>query len=168
MDRIYLALANVRSICGKKDEVQMDLHRHNLDLLVIMESWLSKDDHITSNVPPDGFEIISILRNNSSRDGGICLLYKTSSITILNTKLYNWISCEMTDFHIKIGNMEIILCTVYHPPQLSVMEFLQDFTSYWENTIMSTCEHIFMGDFNIRVDNDEDSNTILLRIALNH
>ena len=69
----------------------------------------------------------------------------------------------MTDFHIKIGNREIILCTVYHPPQLSVMEFLQDFTSYWENTITSTCEHIFIGDFNIRVDNDKDSNTILFK-----
>ena len=41
-DRIYLALANVRSICGKIDEVQLELHRHKLDLLVITESWLSK------------------------------------------------------------------------------------------------------------------------------
>ena len=167
MDRIYLALANVKSICGKTDEVQMELHRHNLDLLVIMESWLSKDDHVTSNVPPDGFDIISIPRNNGLRGGGICLLYKTSSIKILNTKWYDWTSCEMTDFYIKTGNREIILSTVYHPPQLSVIEFLQDFIFYWENTITSTCEHIFIGDFNIRVDND-DSNTIILRTALNH
>ena len=62
MARIYLALANVRSIHGKIDEVQMELHRHNWDLLVIMESWLLKDDHVTSNVPPDGFDIISIPR----------------------------------------------------------------------------------------------------------
>ena len=102
MDRIYLALANVRSIHGKIDEIQMEHHRHNLDLLVITESWLSKDDHVTSNVPPDGFDIISIPRNNSSRGGGICLLYKTSSIKILNTKSYNWTSCEMTVFTLKL------------------------------------------------------------------
>ena len=72
----------------------------------------------------------------------------------------------MTDFHIKTVNREIILFTVYHHPQLSVMEFLQDFTSYWENTITSTCEHIFIGDFNIRVDNDEDSNTLLFKDCL--
>ena len=58
------------------------------------------------------------------------------------------------------------MCTVYHPPQLSVMEFLQDFTSYWENTTTSTCEHIFMGDFYIRVDSDEDSNTTLFKDCL--
>ena len=72
----------------------------------------------------------------------------------------------MTDFHIKTGNREIILCTVYRPPQLSVMEFLQDITSYWEHTITSTCERIFIGHFNIRVDNDEDSNTILFKDCL--
>ena len=165
-DRIYLALANVRSIRGKIDEVQMELHRHSLDLVVITESWLSKDDHVTSNVPPDGFDIVSIPRNNGSRGGGICLLYKTSSIKMLNTKSYDWTSCEMADFHIKAGNKEIILCAVYHPPQLSVLEFLQDFTSYWENTITSTCEHIFIGDFNIRVDKDEDPNTIIFKDCL--
>ena len=37
----------------------MELHRHKLDLLVVTESWLSKDDHVTSNVPPDGFDIVS-------------------------------------------------------------------------------------------------------------
>ena len=138
MDRIYLALANVRSIHGKIDEVQMELHRHNLDLLVITESWMSKDDHVTSNVPPDGFDKVSIPRNNGSRGGGICLLYKISSIKMLNTKSYDWTSCEMTDFYIKAGNKEIILCAVHCSPQLSVLEFLQDFTSYWENTITST------------------------------
>ena len=76
MDRIYLALANVRSIHGKIEEDQMEIHRHSLDLLVITESWLSKDDHVTSNVPPDGFDIVSIPRNNGSRGGGICLLTK--------------------------------------------------------------------------------------------
>ena len=165
-DRIYLALANVRSIHVKIDEVQMELHRHSLDLVVITESWLSKDDHVTSNVPPNGFDIVSIPRNNGSRGGGICLLYKTSSIKMLNTKSYDWMSCEMADFHIKAGNKEIILCAVYCPPQLSVLEFLQDFTSYWENTITSTCEHIFIGDFNIRVDKDEDPNTIIFKDCL--
>ena len=72
----------------------------------------------------------------------------------------------MTDFYIKIGNRKIILCRVYHPPQLSVMEFLQDLTSYWENIITSTCECIFVGDINIRVDNDEGSNTILFKDCL--
>ena len=139
----------------------MELHRHSLDLLVITESWLSKDDHVTSNVPPDGFDIVSIPKNNGLRGCGICLLYKTSSIKMLNTKSYDWTSCEMADFHIKAGNKEIILCAVYHPPQLSVLEFLQDFTSYWENTITSTCEHIFIGDFNIKVDKDEDPNTTI-------
>ena len=66
-DRIHLALANVRSICGKIDEAQMEPHRHSLDLLVITESWLTKDDHVTSNVPPDGFDIVSIPRNNGLR-----------------------------------------------------------------------------------------------------
>ena len=165
-DRIYLALANVRSIHGKIDEVHMELHRHKLNLLVITESWLSKDDHVTSNVPPDGFDIVSIPRNNGCRVSGICLLYKTSSIKMLNTKSYDWTSCEMADFHIKVGNKEIILCAVYRPPQLNVMEFLQDFTSYWENTITSTCEHIFTGDFNIRVDKDGDPNTIIFKDCL--
>ena len=72
----------------------------------------------------------------------------------------------MADFHIKVGNKEIILCAVYCPPQLNVMEFLQDFTSYWENTITSTCEHIFIGDFNIRVDKDGDPNTIIFKDCL--
>ena len=72
----------------------------------------------------------------------------------------------MTDFHIKIGNKEIILCAVYCPPQLIVMEFLQDFTSYWKNTITSTCEHIFIGDFNIRVDKDGDPNTVIFKDCL--
>ena len=165
-DRIYLALANVRSIRGKIDEVLMELHRHSLDLLVSTESWLSKDDHVTSNVPPDGFDIVYIPRNNGSRGGGICLFYKTSSIKMLNTKSYDWTSCEMADFHIKAGNKEIILCAVYRPPQLSVLEFLQDFTSYWENTITSTCEHIYIGDFNIRVDKDEDPNTTIFKDCL--
>ena len=54
----------------------MELHRHNLDLLVITESWLSKDDHVTSNVPPNGFDIVSIPRNNGSRVAGYVFFTK--------------------------------------------------------------------------------------------
>ena len=66
MDRICWSLANVKSIHGKIDEVQMELHRHIVDLLVITESWLMKDDHVTSNVQPDWLDIISIPRNSGS------------------------------------------------------------------------------------------------------
>ena len=130
-----------------------------------METWLKRDeDQITiKSAAPKGYDAISFPRQTDRRGGGLAAIYDSSKIALKKHETYNFDSCEMADLKFKIGMDTVVLCLIYRPPHLSVMEFLQDLTTYFEININQNTNQIFLGDLNIQINNNNSADATNLK-----
>ena len=69
---------------------------------------------------------------------------------------------ECGHFQIKFGSDMVSLFVIYHIPSTSVLQFCEEMVSILENSIKTiTNKILFMGDFNIHMDQPGDPNTII-------
>ena len=66
---------------------------------------------------------------------------------------------ECADFTVTLPNNTINLSVIYRPPDKSDLSFADDFLNYMESNINSAGKNLFIGDFNIHVKNQSNSNT---------
>ena len=62
---------------------------------------------------------------------------------------------ELMEVILKISNQHVRLSVIYRPPNTSLSEFLQDFTTYADSVATSSGKLLILGDFNIHVDNPD-------------
>ena len=87
------AVLNARSVCNKAALIQTFLLDHDIDVLVITETWLTDGDEVTPRqlLPdPDGYSFISVPRNG--RGGGLGIVAKSH----ISIKLRPPQKCEST------------------------------------------------------------------------
>ena len=72
---IHGALINCRSVVNKTEDIKLELVNTNLDLGVLMETWIKEGDTITSTrLCPDGYK--SSIPRHDRVDGGMAIIYK--------------------------------------------------------------------------------------------
>ena len=114
---------NARSLLPKLDELRAVTEAENLDIVCIVETWLSNeisDSELTINN-------YQILRLDRDRHGGGVIMYIHSSLTpkVLSAGA-NTLSCLSSLFHLKIVLVNYVLvCFTDHLPL--IQEFLTIF-----------------------------------------
>ena len=68
-------------------------------------------------------------------------------------------SMECADFTITLWNNTINLSVIYRPTDKSVLSFADDFLNYMESNINSCGKNLFIGDFNIHVNDQSKLDT---------
>ena len=66
---------------------------------------------------------------------------------------------ECVDFTITLSNNTINLSVIYRSPEKSVLSFANDLINYMESNINSAGKNLFIGDFNIHVMDQSNSDT---------
>ena len=141
------ALINARSLRNKFPSVISLMTDHNLDILFIIETWLSPLDspHLVAlNTPPYCF--IHNPRDSPHPGGGIGILYK-SSLTISNISYHSFSHSEALSSAISSPfsrNFNISL--FYRPTSPNINLFLGEFSLFLPTITSNT---IILGDFNI-------------------
>lgn len=139
---------NARSLNKNIGELKILIEKTNFDVIAISESWL------TRNTPKDRFELqgFNIIRNDrkNKRGGGVCLYvkeqYSYKKITLPNAPEMP----EMLWVEVSIGHTKIAIGTLYKPPKIPYLAFVQVYDSLLH--IYSRYEHaILTGDFNINM-----------------
>ena len=122
-----IALANVRSLIPKIDEVRYVTQMYDLDLFVVVESWLN-DDTPPSAISIPGYKFL--LKNRANKNcGGILIYYKDElRIRELSTKTITE-DIETLSIILNFKNCRFGICAVYRPPdvpytKLSLLEEL--------------------------------------------
>nr|XP_054759574.1 uncharacterized protein LOC129265625 [Lytechinus pictus] len=139
---------------------------NELDVLVLTESWLSgnqRDDLVIGDIKSTlpNYNLLHCPRLES-KGGGICILYRSSVKVTLNSRT-DFKSFELMDVTIRFSVGSVLRCyAVYRPPpsarnKFTFSMFLKEFLTLLETAGISENMPIILGDFNIHIDDVNDS-----------
>ena len=151
-----LALFNIRSLVNKSLLVNDIIMSHDLDFLLLSETWLTEGScgTILNEATPSNFSFVSKCRTGK-KGGGVAAIFKD----VFNCKemsFGDFNSFEYVSFILK-GDPKVLFLIIYRPPRYSG-QFFDDFTELL--SVICTDYNFFVvtGDFNIHVDNNIDTN----------
>ena len=140
------------------------INEHRPDIVAITETWLTaRDTSVRAELKPHGYKLPDQPRCSSRKGGGTGLLI-LDVFTFKHNISGHHSSFESTDWTISIGNQRIRIIVIYRPPYsvshpTTTSTFIEEFSSFLENTILCREPLIITGDFNIH--NDMPSESIL-------
>uniref|UniRef100_A0A8C1LVW7 Reverse transcriptase domain-containing protein n=2 Tax=Cyprinus carpio TaxID=7962 RepID=A0A8C1LVW7_CYPCA len=151
---LLFGLWNIRSISDKGPFVNDLLFDRKFDFLCLTETWQKSNDfyHLNYSVP-SGYAFICKPRT-IGRGGGLAVLYKEKwKVTALPETDYT--SFESVALQIN-GFVPTIIAIVYRPPKANSV-FQQEFSTFLTSLCSLSPNVVLVGDFNIHVDNTENS-----------
>ena len=146
---------------------------HHIDLFALTETWITP--HTTSaellDSIPKGFSLLSFPRPASSSakskviGGGTAFLIR-DTYHILSSSAPIFKSFEASSVTLKLPKSKFTVFNIYHPPPSSAKsvpfsQFLIDFQTLISHVATTSHEFLITGDFNIHLDDLENSNTKL-------
>ena len=155
---ITWATVNARSMRNKVTEIQEMLLRHDLDFLVITETWISSSDDDKQWLLSQGFNdlkynVVNFPREDR-RGGGLAIVFK-NKYTFSNKTSASMQSFEHFFGTLQCENRTVPILGVYHPPgsscQLSDSIFIDQLLDMVEQLIVTNGGLVVMGDFNIHI-----------------
>ena len=81
---------------------------------------------------------------------------------VRTTTSYTFESKECVDFNLNLDRHNILLGVIYWSPDTSLLQFDTELAAYMEGNINTTRELIIVGDFNVHINKQDDSDVIIL------
>ena len=151
-------MLNSRSICNKVLPIKDWTVDNHCDFLAITETWLKSEDTDGTTVKdlcPTGYNFIHQPRLNG-RGGGVSLLYR-SVFQVRSNDIKTFSTFEYLDVFVNYDSTCLNIIVLYRPPNTSVRVFIDEFSSLLEQVVLLSDYPLIVGDFNIHVDNPDDS-----------
>ena len=161
---------NVRSIGNKAPQVQLEIGAQGIDICAITQTWLRPSEEeaiLLQQITPPGYNIVSYPRSNGKTGGGLAVVHK-KDIKLQNHCIMKYLkTMEYSQFQIKFRSEILSLFVIYCILSTSVLQFCEELVSILENSIGTIKNKIlFMGNFNIHMDQPEEANTIIFNDLL--
>jgi exonuclease III len=136
---VHICLYNIRSIVNKLSNFQSFVYTSDFNVFCISESWLSSSIYDHEVLHSD----YVLYRNDRlSRGGGVFIAVHSS---IPSSPVCTPTDCEIVSIRLLSSNL--ILCTVYIPPNCSE-SYLLSVIQYLSELVCSYTKCIILGDFN--------------------
>ena len=158
---VKIATGNVQSLKNKEQPLLHQLIEQDIDILVVTETWLTKDDTVwldACNFSKDTYRIQSANHQNG-KGGGLAHIHRSTS----NAKLVargQTRSFEYTTWLLVMKKKNITVTGIYHPPPKNTITnrmFIGDITDHLISLLPTATNNIILGDFNMHI-NDSNSN----------
>ena len=144
---------NVRGLISKQSDISKFLQicggSKQIDLVIISESWLTKDNIKKVNIP--GYSYVGNNRP-SRRGGGVGFLIRNNLKFRIRKDLHiDSAIMENISIDIKLGNRTYTACSIYCPPNTDAAKFNNLFLDYMHNhsTLTNSREIIIGLDHNL-------------------
>ena len=164
-------LWNCRSAFYKLPFISQLFSDKELDFLMLSETWHAKSMPGKLDVFNATFldytkaedldvAILSKARGSGKRGGGVAFIFQAS----LNFTIYAIVLAEPTSFEYlsckRKGVSPVVIVVIYRPPSVSFVTFLLEFERLLLALSDMTHPWIIAGDFNIKITDDTNHNTI--------
>ena len=154
--RLKIATVNTQSIRHKDLQVMELISYHNLDLMVVTETWLT--DNQSDNIWLEGTYLnkdqLRMPTNNRVRwrGGSIALINKKEYCVKKKIKNGAKSSFQHSIWSVKARNKHLTIVGLYHPPYSPINPtnsiFINDIIELLTEVLSSNNNHIILGDFN--------------------
>ena len=148
-------LWNAQSARNKTSDINDYIMEHDLDVYLITESWLFKDDHkVIGDLKPIGYDFTHVPRD-SRQGGGIASIYKEElNIRKLSAPIVT--TMEIMELLLTVNSIKIRFVVIYRPPpskikNYSMSLFYSEFYELMAHYVLLSEEFIVCGDFNFHV-----------------
>ncbi len=159
---------NAQSVRQKENSVKQHILDNDLDIMIILESWLYKDElPSTRDVLPiiDSYKLHQLPQpdRKSSAGGGMLCIYK-ESISLNQLPTIKMKVLELMDLKLESKDRVIRIIPVYRPPRSEsrkypVTDFYDDMEKLVSHYKTIKDEVIFCGDYNVHVNKPNESET---------
>ena len=164
---VCISHINTRSIGNEIHIFHQCMMDDQIDVCVMMETWLKpKDDLVVKQVPPHRYKILSYPWHNGSTGGGLAIIYRDFlQVKVIddNDNAPKFETKETRCLGLEFVAHWIVFQVVYRIPNTSsILTFCNEFCNGLEAEILSFRGELFLpGDFNIHMDDLENTDTIL-------
>ena len=165
---LSLVQVNARSICNKIESFHQHISEQEVNICAITETWLrNEDDLATRQIPPEGYKVLSYVRQGRTRGGIVLVHHNHINIMDLKTNHPTLTTMETHCFTINIAASHIFLQMIYLFLNTSMIDFGNELADHFEyHALNLTDKMLLVGDFNIHVDNPDNPDTTLLNDLL--
>ena len=145
------ALVNCRSVLNKTFILNDFFCRHDLDLLLLTETWIVAgvgESAAFGELCPTNCSFVSTPRC-VGRGGGVALVYKNAvKIRSLPTETYSTFELQCMTVESKTNSLVCVL--IYRPPKPD-KDFIAEFSGFLSHFVSLHDRLLVLGDFNIHV-----------------
>ena len=129
----------------------------NVDLFCMTETWLSgepKDNATLAAITPPGYSVKHVPRTEG-RGGEVGIIHRDAcSLKLIKTSVFK--SFEHMTVRVVSGSSQYHIFIIYRPPpsavnKLTFTGFMDEFTEFLAEAVMTTGKLLILGDFNIHV-----------------
>ena len=160
--KVRLTTINIQSLKSKELTLMEHLGSNDADMRVVTKTWLNDDDHVwlqSSEFNKNGCKFYNINRQGRW-GGGLALIYHDR----YHTKCYEQgatRSFEHGIWQVKSSKLTNMINAIYHPSYSDVNPvtnsmFIDDFTDWIGERVMTYENIIITGDFNLHVNEVDD------------
>ena len=165
---LSLMLANVQSIKSKTELVLDYLLDSKVDIAVLTETWLSDDDEIrlkASDLNQHGYKMLH--QNRPKHQGGGLDIICKSHLQVKQLDSGSKSSFEYLVCRISGKSVAVTTVAIYYPPYSATnnstnAKFMDEFTEYLADSIMTYNNIVILGDFNLHINDQEDPDTSIV------
>ena len=159
--KLRISTLQSRSVLNKSAIINNHILENKIDILCITETWINDGQFtnslLSSLLPPNYILSQYYGRPHTSRGGGVATVnQKSVHHTFVSTPVFSTFECIGSVITSKNNSLKLFV--VYRPPSSSMSTFFADFEFLLEFQISSEVDLIIVGDFNIHVDELNDSN----------
>ena len=153
---------NARSVFNKLNDLHQYINLNNIVLCAITETWIREQDDITEKeLAPNDYKCISF-PCRECMGGGTALVYR-DYFTVSPSTVDTLDTMEISTYQMRFASTCLQLNVLYRPPKTSVIKFCTELTTLIEGHIMDRGKTIWVGNFNIHVNDVTNLDTITFR-----
>ena len=158
-------MINAQSICGpngKTEDFIDHITQSHADICVVTETFLTEQNTVTrAALHLPGYVFLDQPRSNGAARGGIGIFYR-DSFQLSKLSQTERRSFELSQWRVSWHNYCMRLCIVYHQPYstshpITDATFMHEFESYLDETVLVEEMLCITGDFNLHVDDPDDT-----------
>ena len=167
--KIIFSTCNIQSLRYKELQVSQLITDYALDFIVLTETWLNSNHDSWKNTTilnRDNLKL-STVDHRTGKGGGLALIHK-AQYPVKFISSGHKASFEFAIWELRAKNNTTTIHSIYHPPYSTTNRitngmFIKEFTDHVSSCLPIHQNNIFIGDFNLHVSNQLDTDATIFR-----